>query len=95
LQPAAVIATYVHGFVRLMIAVALPMPYQWPWQVVDSSSNGRAPDMAAKDLLVLVAVTFAMVSDTNDRSGSGSSAKQHSRPEQHAGLVNKLVLRAT
>jgi hypothetical protein len=57
LQPATVIATHVHGAVRTLIALALPIPMQWPW-LPDLSSG----DPAAQDLLVLVAVTFVLVS---------------------------------
>jgi hypothetical protein len=70
LHPAAVIATHVHGFVKALIALAVPVPCKWPWQQAASSSGAAAsvvldplsPDSAAKDLLVLVTVTFTMVS---------------------------------
>jgi hypothetical protein len=90
LQPAADIATYVHGFVRLLIAVALPMPYKWPWQAGDSSSDSGPPDVPAKDLLVLVAVTFTTVSDKSDRSGSGSCAHA-AQPSAACGLAGLHV----
>lgn len=68
LHPAAVIATHVHGLVKALIALAVPIPCKWPWQ--QAVSGGAAgvldplsqADSSAKDLLVLVTVTFTMVS---------------------------------
>jgi hypothetical protein len=60
LHPAAVIATHVHGVVKCLVALAVPMPLHWPW-----ASTGAAPtaaaDLLTKDLLMLVATTFTMV----------------------------------
>lgn len=60
LQPAAVIAAYVHGVVRMMIAVAVPMSDSlFAWQ------EGSSADVQAEDLLLLVAVTFTFLWGTD------------------------------
>lgn len=57
IQAALAIATHVQAVVRVLISVALPLPMRWPWDFPPT------PDTVAKDLLMLVAVTFTMVGE--------------------------------
>lgn len=61
LQPAAVIAAYVHGCIKLLTVLAVPVFSNWRQQSGVSGGRGDV-DSQTKDLLVLVAVTFTLVS---------------------------------
>lgn len=64
LQPAAVMATHVGWSIRTMIALAVPFPCSWPWELSASGARGTGGcpySSVAQELLLLVAVTFTMV----------------------------------
>jgi hypothetical protein len=77
LQPAAVMAAHVGWFVRAFIAMALPLPCSWPWELGWGGGGGVGVSLdavSAQELLLLVAVTFTMVSDAGNVMRSVSSA---------------------